>query len=256
MPTYRTKGIVIKKTDYAEADRLLTIFTSSLGKVRAIAKGVRRTSSKMGGHLEIFNVVDLMLAQGRNLETVTSVNTIHNFSNICGSLNKTCRAYYILEILDKLTPDEHKDTRIFNLCVKTFQILDSSKIEDNMQEDLVVQASEFKLLKLLGFSPMINHCLQCQTKVEENKTYYFSNAFSGIICDNCRSFDKTAARLTLNQLKLMRIMDREDFDLILRLDIEEKELTYVNGIINSYIRFVIEKDIKSLSFMRKVDNLK
>jgi DNA repair protein RecO (recombination protein O) len=197
-----------------------------------------------------------MLAQGKNLETVTSVKTIYNFSNICGDLNKTCRAYYILEILDKLTPDGYKDTRVFNICVKTFQILDNNAIKDTIQEDLVIQAGEFKLLKTLGFAPRLNHCLQCQDSVSEKDEYYFSNLFNGVICSDCRSFDKTSSSLTVNQLKLLRIMDREDFDLIVRLNINNKELVYLGEILNNYIRFIIEKDIKSLNFIRKVDSLK
>lgn len=256
MVTYRTKGIIIKKIDYGEADRILTIFTSGLGKISAIAKGVRKTTSKMGGYLELFNVVDLMLAEGKNLEIVTSVKTINNFTNLCGSLNKTCKAYYIIELLDKLTPDEYKDTRVFNLCVKTLMVLNEKNINNSLQENLVIQSSKLKLLVLLGFSPRLDKCLNCGSKAKQNSAYYFSNVFNGVICVKCISFDRSAVKLNANQFKILRILNSNDFNLILRLDIQEKDIKYISEILDSYIKFIIEKDIKSINFMRKVDNLK
>ncbi len=256
MALYRAKGIIIKKMDYAEADRILTIFTANMGKIRAIAKGVRRTSSKMGGHLEIFNVVDLMLAEGKNLATVTSVKTLNNFTNICGSLSKTCKGYYLIEILDKLTPDEYKDTRVFDLCVQTFQLLNKPSSENDLSENLLIQASKFKLLKLLGFAPRLDRCLNCNSEIKVAAEYYFSNAFSGVVCDKCKAFDKSALKLNFGQFKLLRVLGGNDFNLILRLEVNMADINYISEILNNYIKFIIEKDIKSLHFMRKVDHLK
>jgi len=256
MAVYQTRGIIIKKMDYAEADRILTVFTSGAGKVRAIAKGVRRTTSKMGGHLELFNVVDLMLAEGKNLQTITSVRTIDRFANICESLYKTCKAYYLIEILDKLTPDEYKDTRVFDLYVETFKLLNKQVVRDDLQENLLIQASKLKMLKLLGFAPEVDRCLNCNASAKADADYYFSNAFGGVICQGCRRFDKTASILNSGQFKLLRVLSGREFSLILKLKVDLKNVVYLNEILNSYLRYIIEKDIKSLQFMRKVDNLK
>lgn len=256
MPTYRAKGIVIKKIDFAEADRILTIFTDTMGKVRAVSKGVRRTSSKMGGHLEIFNVVDLMLAQGRNLETVTSVQTINNFSNISRDLNKTSLAYYFIELVDKLTPDEHRDTRIFNLLVKSLKLLNDEQVEEHFGSDLLAQTFKLKLLQLLGYEPQLVRCTQCSEEAKEGDVFCFSNLLGGIVCHNCTGHDKVCFELRPEELKILRVILRADLELILRLELDDKTSRYINDILDNYIRHLVERESKSLGFLKKVERLK
>ena len=255
MPTYRTKGIIIKYTDLREADRIITIFTSTLGKVRAVAKGVRKTTSKLGGHLEIFNMVELELAEGRNLETITAAQVSTSFSKVRSDLNKTSLACYLIELIDKLTPDEHCDTRIFNLVISTLEHLDKQKENANLESDLIVQTFKIKLLKLLGFDPQLQKCVQCEADLKTSEAYYFSNLLGGVLCSQCRKYDRASPILPADVLKLLRVLDKHELSFVTNVDVPEPTVKVVSDILNSYLRFIMEEDIKSLDFIRKINRL-
>lgn len=142
--TYRTEGIIIKRTNYGEADRILTIFTKHYGKIKAIAKGVRKTTSKKGGNLELFNDVTLFLSEGRNLDIITEAEVINSFEKTRGNLNLVGQAFQIAEVADRLTAEREENRRVFELLRKSFQDLNRGKRE-------AVLSFEIELLKELGF---------------------------------------------------------------------------------------------------------
>ena len=104
--SFRASAVVLRHADYGEADRLLTLFTREQGKVRAIAKGARKLTSRKAGHIEPFTHVTLQLAKGRDLFIVTQAETVNNFSGLREDLVKTGYAAYIVELIDRFTYEE------------------------------------------------------------------------------------------------------------------------------------------------------
>src|SRR3990167_2736637 len=98
MPSYKTRGIIIKRSNFSEADRLVTIFSKDRGKIRAIAKGVRRPLSKLGGHIELFCLTNFVIAEGRNLDIISGAEIEKCFFDIRSGLDKTSTAFYLGEI--------------------------------------------------------------------------------------------------------------------------------------------------------------
>lgn len=143
--SYKTEGIILKRINFGEADRLLTIFTWRFGKIRARAPGIRRTTSRKAPHLELFNLSSLFLAQGRNLDIVTEATTINNFSGIRKDLKKVGMAYYICELVEGLCPEGEQNREVFGLLKEALKNLESGHLNS---EDFVCQ-----LLWLLGFLP-------------------------------------------------------------------------------------------------------
>lgn len=256
MPTYRAKGIVIKYTDLRETDRILTIFTGNLGKVKAVAKGARKTLSKLGGHLDLFNVVQLELATGRNLETVTGVQTITCFPNIRSSLSKTSQVYYLTELIDRLILEDYKDTRVFDLMVATLKILDDNDVcQGEMGETLVLQAFKMKLLQLLGLAPQLDRCLQCSQPAQATQNYYFDNRLGGIRCESCQASGNKGAKLPITALKILRALAREDLIYISKIVPDKKSLAVTEVVLDNYLKYIIEKEPRSLRFINKVKGL-
>lgn len=144
---YKTQGIIIKKKDLSEADRLLTIYTKDFGKICVRAKAVQKSSAKLKGHLELFVVSYLMMAQGKNLDIVTGAETIENYSFLRRHLPSLAAAYYFSELIDKLIVGPEKDTRIWPLLLASFFQLNQSqpKIES------LIKLFEQKLLEFLGY---------------------------------------------------------------------------------------------------------
>jgi DNA repair protein RecO (recombination protein O) len=147
MATYKTEGVILKRSDFGEADRILTIYTNRHGKIRAMAKGVRKITSRKGGNLELFNHCVLFLARGRNLDIVTEAQVVNSFSRLGDELEKAAAAFYLVELVDQLTPDEQINRQVFDLLVDALDDLRAT----SHQPQAVIQGFEIELLKLLGF---------------------------------------------------------------------------------------------------------
>ena len=144
---YKTQGIIIKKTDLAEADRLLTVYTKDFGKILVKAKAVKKSQAKLKGHLELFLCSHLMLAQGKSVDIITSAETIESFPCLRRGLNPLAAAYYLSELIDKLIVGPEKDKEIWDLLLLSFQELDALKPEVLK----ISQNFERKLLEFLGY---------------------------------------------------------------------------------------------------------
>jgi DNA repair protein RecO (recombination protein O) len=144
---YKTQGIIIKKTDLAEADRLLTIYTKDFGKILAKARAVKKTQAKLKGHLELFIHSHLMLAQGRSRDIITSAETIESFPCLRRDLNSLAAAYYLSELIDKLIVEPEKDERIWELFLSSLKRIEAP--EGASFE--IIKNFENKLLEFLGY---------------------------------------------------------------------------------------------------------
>lgn len=168
----KIEGIIIKRTNSGEADRLLTIFTRSAGKIRVKATGVRRITSKRSSHLELLNHVHATLYQGKVLQTLMEVQTKEDFSPIKDDLSKIGFAYHICELIDGLCPEHQESEYIFTLLEKTLHTLTT-------REDIAptIHAFEVDLLIHLGFykhmseahdtSSIIEHILERKLKTKK-----------------------------------------------------------------------------------------
>ena len=120
---YQTEAIIIKKTKLGEADRILTLYTPHLGKIQAVARGVRRPKSKMAGHLELLTHSLVSLARGRNLDTITGSQTINSFLPVKSDLWLTSCALYATELVNQFTAEHIEDHPLFQLLLETMERL-------------------------------------------------------------------------------------------------------------------------------------
>ncbi|MBI3972353.1 MAG: DNA repair protein RecO [Chloroflexi bacterium] len=121
---YRTEAIVLRRQDFGEADRVLTLYSPRLGKFRAVAKGVRRPRSRLGGHVELFTHVNLLVAQGRNLDIVTQAETVRPYCRIRDDLWKTAYACYAAELVDRFIEERLENAPVFDLLQRALVYLD------------------------------------------------------------------------------------------------------------------------------------
>src|SRR5215471_3273000 len=115
---YRTEALIIRRSDFGEADRLLTLITPQ-GKRRVVAKGARKTTSRLAGHIELFSHATLLLAVGRNLDIITQSVVLHSYDRLRGDIERIGAAYYAAELIDRLTEDEDENRPAFDLLVAT-----------------------------------------------------------------------------------------------------------------------------------------
>src|SRR5512142_2390642 len=117
---YRTRGFVLKRWDLGEADKILTIYTPNVGKIKAVAKGVRRPGSRLGGHVDDFAYADMLLARGRDLDVVTQSQTIDSFRQLREELWRASHGYYVAELVDSFNEERTENEPLFDLLVSTF----------------------------------------------------------------------------------------------------------------------------------------
>jgi DNA repair protein RecO (recombination protein O) len=155
MSLYHDQGVVLRTHKLGEADRIVTLLTKGHGKVRAVAKGVRKTRSKFGGRLEPTSHVRLLLYEGRELDIVTQAESIDHFRAIRDDLDRLGQAVSMLEAADQLALEREPNSRIYEMLVGALRTLAAQG------SPLVVPAFFLKLLALEGFRPQVESCLVC-----------------------------------------------------------------------------------------------
>jgi DNA repair protein RecO (recombination protein O) len=178
---FTTDALVIGSMRYREADRIVTLYTRDRGRLSAIAKGVRRTKSKVGGRLEPFSLVRMSLHAGRGtLYTVVGVDTVRTFQGVREELFRMEEGARLLAAVRHLFPAEEGSVPAFNLLVRGVARL--AEAEDAATAAGVVLATRLKLLVLLGYAPETEHCARCGS---EGPLYGFSPGLGGVICEPC-----------------------------------------------------------------------
>jgi DNA repair protein RecO (recombination protein O) len=174
---YHEEGIVLRTFRLGEADRIVTFMTRGRGKVRAVAKGVRRTHSKFGARLEPLSHVTMMCWQGRELDIVNQAEVIDTFRAVREDLGRMAKAYTFLEVVDQLAQEGHANPRLFEMVVGALRAL---------QEDdaaLLVPAFLLKVLALEGSAPTVDVCVSCGA---EGDLVAFDLNEGGVLCRQCR----------------------------------------------------------------------
>ncbi|BDR54353.1 DNA repair protein RecO [Bombiscardovia apis] len=180
MVTYRDEGVVLRTTKLGEADRIITILTKSNGKVRAVAKGVRRTKSRFGSRLEPFMRADLLLAQGRNLDVVSQAASIATYADpICADYDLYTNGGVMLETADKLVSAEHEPARgQYLLLISALKALSTGSRDPRM-----ISASYLmRAIALAGWQPRFDSCIVCARPAAQCELSYFSVSGGGCIC--------------------------------------------------------------------------
>lgn len=198
MPTYKTHGVILRRTAFSEADRILTVLTPDHGKISAIAKGVRKQGSKLGSHLEIFNQIELMLAKGKNLDVVTSARSVKRFEGIVASYDAMRIGFLVCEMVNKLT-DNQVAPQVYDLVLHTFSAL-------NVYAKTNVTELYFKLhlLDILGYRPDLSKCMASHDEIKAGTHYFFSSERGGFVHEQHGNGHEP--KITTNHIKLWRLI--------------------------------------------------
>lgn len=240
---YKTEAIVLKRTDFGEADKILTLYTPHLGKLRAIAKGVRRPTSRLGGHVELFTHSRLLIAKGRNLDIVTQSETIHSFIPLREDLLRTTLACYVAELTERLVEERIESYPLFDLLLRTFERVDSGS-----NPQLAVHFFEIQLLGHLGYRPELHRCSHCQAVVGPSGNF-FSPVSGGVLCLDCGRADATARGMTTNAFKMLRLMQSGNYATSARVRLDDTVRREIDSLLRGYVEYVLERELKSAGFL-------
>jgi DNA repair protein RecO (recombination protein O) len=244
----RLEAVVLRHSDWGEADRMLSLFTKEQGKLRAIAKGVRRLRSRKAGHLEPFTRVALLLARGRDLWIVTQAETVDAYLPLGGDLVRTSYAAYVIELLDRSTYEEGENPPLYKLLIETLQ-----RVAYEEDVFLAVRFYEIRLLDLLGFRPDLFHCVVCRSDITA-QDQYFSLGMGGVVCPNCRKkISETDLRpVSTDALRFLRHFQRSAYPAASRAKIIPHVQNEIEALMQAYMTYVLERGLKTPAFIKAV----
>jgi DNA repair protein RecO (recombination protein O) len=244
--TYQTEAIILKRIKLGEADRILTLYTPDLGKLKAVAKGTRRPKSKLGGHVELLTHSKLMLARGRNLDIITQAQTIDNFLPLKDNLERISYGLYIAELVDSFTAEHIENRSLFDLLLNTLHQLSQAK-----DGDTILRYFELRLLDCLGYRPQLQQCTECNSPLQP-QTNFFSSSHGGVLCHDCGYHEPMARPLSLNALKVLRLWQNCDYATAGRVKINSELSTELEQVMREYIKYLLERQLKSTAWLDKL----
>ncbi len=240
---YQTEAVIIKKIKLGEADRILTLYTPGYGKIEAVAKGVRRPKSKMAGHLELLTYSHLRLAHGRNLDTIIGSQTLDSFMFLKNDLWLASFALYTAEMLNQFTAEHVVDAPLFFLLLETWRSLSQAQ-----NTELTLRYFELHLLEKAGYRPQFQECVSCHTVLKPEDNAFCSGA-GGILCQECKFDYPSPLPISVDAIKVLRLLQKSNFDIVKRLKINPELSFELKNILANYVRYTLEREVKSASWL-------
>ena len=241
--TYQTEAIIIKKTRLGEADSILTLYTPHLGKIQGFAKSLRKPKSKLAGHLELLTHSLVSLARGRNLDTITGSQTISSFLPLKSDLELTSHALYAIELVNQFTADHIENYPLFQLLLETLDRLCQAN-----DKELVLRYFELHLLNEVGYRPQFQRCVSCGSTLEPI-TNSFCPSAGGTLCPDCSQSQPSTYSLSVNALKVLRLLQSSDYSTVGRLKINPELSRELEGVMRTYLRYLLEREVKSAAWL-------
>lgn len=243
----RVDAVVLRHSDYGEADRLLTVFTRQMGKLRVIAKGARKIASRKAGHIEPFTHVRLQLAKGKDMFLVTQADTVDAYLPLRDDLTLTGQAAYVLELLDRFSYEEQTESP------STFKLLTETLARLAAQADVwvVIRYYEMRLLDHVGFRPQLFECANCGRAIQP-EDQYFSFTAGGVICPRCGQGLPNLRAISVETLKYLRHFQRSNYAEALRarpgLEVQKEAESLMQG----YFTYLLERELNTPGFLKKI----
>jgi len=245
MPLYKEQGIVLRAVKLGEADKIVSILTQGSGKVRAVAKGIRRTNSKFGARLEPLTHVSLLLYRGRNLDTITQAEIVSPFRTIRGNFELIAAGEMLLESVDKVAEEHERNVRLFLLLLSGLRALEARPRD----AAAVAECFLLKLLSLSGFHPSLSACAVCGAAGPHG---WFSAGQGGVVCQGCSEHD--AGRVGEHTVRWLDALARIDLvsagDMTPAIDVRRE----ARAILYGFAEYHLERRMRSFSLLARQPN--
>lgn len=244
--TYRTEAIVLRRRDFSEADRLLTLYSREYGKITAIAKGARKPQSRKTGHVELFMRTKFLVAKARDIDIATQAEMIEAYPGLRGDLVRTTYASYAIELLDRFTPEEEPHRDVYDLIANGLHWFAMS---DNLL--LVARFYELRLLSYLGYQPQLFNCVISDDEIQD-EDQYFSAELGGIIAPGYEMHDFKARPISASAVKLLRFLQTRSWSEVQAVHLKRKLHAELETIMSHYISHTLERNLESLELLMRL----
>ena len=249
--SYRSEGVVLKATHMGEGAVMITLYSQSLGKLRAIARGARKPSSKMVGHLEPLNRVELAVARARvgGIDTVTQAQVVEAFPDLKASLEGVSRGLYLAELVDGFGTEGGANPELYCLLLDALRFLNHQP-----EADTALRYFELHLLQRSGFMPELYRCVECHKELVAGE-HLFSPDVGGTLCSSCTPQGVRVMRLSVQALKVLRHFGNVSVAEIQRLPIQVSLALELKNLLAVTLRYWLDKEVRSRRFMEQLEKV-
>ena len=246
--TLRVEAVVLSHREMGEADRFVVLFTRERGKIRAIAKGVRKLHSRKAGHLQPFSRTRVMLARGRSLWIVTQAELIDAYLPIQQDLEKLAFASYVIELIDRFTYEEGANLPLYRLIHHTLERIVAAEHSESP-----VRYFDLRLLDLMGFRPELGMCVTCGKKIKA-EDQFFSAVHGGAQCPRCGRTTTTSRAIPMQVLKYLRHFQRSNYGEAMRAPFIPEIMDEMEKVLQYYYLFLLERRLNTPGFIHLIQD--
>ncbi len=258
MPSYKAKAITLRTYKLGESDRIIKMYSLDGNIISAVAKGARKIRSRFGGRLELFNLLELELTKGRNLDIINQVEILKSFKNIAQDFYKFVFCEIISNIVLKTqSSSESYSPVLFKLIYVCFNEINNADAEDILSLKKILCFFEIKFLKIAGYTPLLKSCSKCNQPLENLYSFsrgkiYFSIKYGGILCGKCgksltvREILGASDYRFIHDLFNLKIEDFRD------MEVSPHTLKKVHKLLEDYIIYHTECNIDSFKYLKKL----
>jgi DNA repair protein RecO (recombination protein O) len=250
MPTYSDEGVVLRRVDYGEADRILTVLTREHGKIGVIARGVRKPQSRLAARTDLFVRSRMQLAKGRGeLDVLTQAEAVSMPLQSGDSRRAACAAL-CAELTDRVLETHHRDDEIYALVVDAL----AACADTARDPRAAVVWFERRMIDRLGYAPQLHRCAGCDTELPE-AVAWFSAPAGGLLCADCSRHAGDAIECTVRAIKVLRAAATGDADLWHRLRLDVETLSILERVVETELAFHLDRRLRSFDVLRALQRI-
>lgn len=244
MPVYTTEGIVIRRGNLGEADRVVTFYTREHGKLAAAAKGARRPGSRFAGRLEPFTQVRLLLGRGRTLDVVSQVEVIEPFAAVRADLERLGAGSFVAEVIDRATPDRDPQPALYRVLRQALEMIAGGDAQ------LAAMWFVAQALALAGYAPVVDRCTVCGRPLRGSGS--FSWALGGSLCAADRGRDPEAVPASAVALAAIGFLRETTPQALGRLSFDRRQRAEVASLLRRYAEYRLEVKLRTPSVIERL----
>jgi DNA repair protein RecO (recombination protein O) len=235
---YKYQARILGKNDVLETDRIYTVYSKEMGKVRLLACGVRKPNAKLAGSLEPITYSEIFVAKGKGRGRITGAIPLENFLSIKEDIFALQKVFYVFKILNRLIQDSEKDEKIFDLFFEYMLMVESCSLQkDELKIEILTLGFIFKLLNFLGYGMEMKKCIGCLKKLKAGENF-FSAELGGVLCADCVKFKTKKIKISDESVKFIRIFLDNQIRSLAKIKTEKKNLENLKIIVNEAVGWI------------------
>lgn len=246
MKLYKVEAVVLQARQMRDADRVLTLFSRQRGKIRVVAHGVDKPSSRKRGAVQSFCHSTFLLYRGREIDSIRQCEGIEAFPALRASLEKIWHAGYIVELLEASTVEEEQNEKLFFLLLNTLRLMS----RQDADLGLLTRAFEVKLMDIIGLGPQLGVCVCCGAMLD---IIGFSSSEGGVLCSKCFQSVSGAERYPRGTLELLRLLLTWDQVKINRIKVSKSVRQSIKRLLQNYIKYHLERSFRLVGFLERLE---